>query len=77
MQERTIEELGEIIMLQQLLRLSMNRTRCILAREDTIRGIDRARMEKIAASLIAADDHMSSVMRTLRPTKKAPPEGGA
>ncbi|MCA1455911.1 hypothetical protein I6F35_22350 [Bradyrhizobium sp. BRP22] len=75
MAERTTRELGELIILCQLLQISAAKTRGILSRAQIAdRPMDRTRLEKVLVGLDLAEDNVRSIIRT---TKKAPPEGGA
>ncbi|MCA1458886.1 hypothetical protein I6F35_38145 [Bradyrhizobium sp. BRP22] len=74
MAERTTRELGELIILCQLLQISAAKTRGILSRAQIAdRPMDRARLEKVLVGLDIAEDNVLSIIRT---TKKAAPEAG-
>ncbi|WFU39072.1 hypothetical protein QA640_32460 [Bradyrhizobium sp. CB82] len=72
------EEIGELIILHQLLKISSEKTRRILERQDADRELDRARLEKVVVGLDDAEDSLRCILRTtLAANKTAPPGGGA
>jgi hypothetical protein len=63
----SIEELGEFIILHQLLLISSEKARRILERqEDKVdRSEDRIRLEKVAVGLDLAENDMRSIIRRI------------
>lgn len=71
------EEIGELIILHQLLKMSSEKTRRIPERQDADREMDRARLERVVVGLDDAEDSLRCILRTTLANKKAPPGGGA
>lgn len=69
------EEIGELIILHQLLKISSEKTRRILERQDAGREMDRARLERAVVGLDDAEDSLRCILRATLDRDRGEPCG--